>query len=101
MNLLIRILSVSSASIASIVAGAESARDELVQLERFEVTGIPPETSVNPLTRPMEGVFGDIRGILETPRSVSLIVIRPPRVAGSRSSRAGRTDRRRQASSPW
>lgn len=46
---------------------------ETVYLERFEVTGVPLERSVNPLTRPIEGVFGDARSILETPRAVSTI----------------------------
>jgi outer membrane receptor protein involved in Fe transport len=46
---------------------------ETVQLERFEVSGVAVEDSVNPLTRPMEGVFGDARSILETPRAASTI----------------------------
>ena len=45
----------------------------VVTLERFEVTGLPVEDSVNPLVRPVEGVFGDARSLLETPRSVSTI----------------------------
>ena len=45
----------------------------VMTLERFEVTGLPVEDSVNPLVRPVEGVFGDARTLLETPRSVSTI----------------------------
>lgn len=47
--------------------------DETVRLERFEVTGVPIEDSVNPLTRPLESLFGDGRSLLETPRSASTI----------------------------
>ncbi|ACB75203.1 TonB-dependent receptor [Opitutus terrae] len=47
--------------------------DETVRLERFEVTGVPIEDSVNPLTRPLESLFGDSRSVLETPRSASTI----------------------------
>lgn len=50
-----------------------AAADTPVQLDRYEVTGVPIESSVNPLTRPVEGVFGDGRGLLDTPRSVSTI----------------------------
>lgn len=50
-----------------------SADGEVVQLQRFEVTGVPVERSVNPLTRPIEGVFGDYRPVIETPRAVSTI----------------------------
>jgi outer membrane receptor protein involved in Fe transport len=46
---------------------------ETITLERFEVTGLPIEDSVNPLIRPVEGVFGDVRSILDTPRSFSTI----------------------------
>lgn len=46
---------------------------ETIRLERFEVTGIPVEDSVNPLTRPLESLFGDVRSILDTPRSASSI----------------------------
>ncbi|MEZ5275807.1 MAG: TonB-dependent receptor plug domain-containing protein [Opitutaceae bacterium] len=47
--------------------------DEIITLEVFQVDGLPPADSVNPLVVPVTGVFGDGRGLLETPRSVSLI----------------------------
>lgn len=47
--------------------------NDIISLERFEVTGVPVDASVNPLTRPLEGVFGDDRSILETPRAVSTV----------------------------
>jgi outer membrane receptor for monomeric catechols len=46
---------------------------EVHQLERFVVTDVPVEFSVNPLTRETDGVFGDSRNPLETPRAVSTI----------------------------
>jgi outer membrane receptor protein involved in Fe transport len=52
---------------------APAAADTPVQLDRYEVTGVPLESSVNPLTRPVEGVFGTGRSLLDTPRSVSTI----------------------------
>lgn len=45
--------------------------DSVVTMSRFEVTGVPLRDSVNPLTRPVEGVFGDERSLLDTPRAVS------------------------------
>ena len=72
MNLTIRTLAITFFSCALSASQAQTS-DEPVRLDRFEVTGIRFEESVNPLTRPMEGLFGDLRGILETPRAVSLI----------------------------
>ena len=43
------------------------------QLERFVVTDVPVEFSINPLTRETDGVFGDSRNPLATPRAVSTI----------------------------
>ncbi len=47
--------------------------EEVVALERFVVTAVPIEDSINPLVRPIQSVFGDDRSILETPRAVSTI----------------------------
>ena len=46
---------------------------ETVQFDRFVVTGVPLEQSVNPLTRETSSVMGDARGPLDTPRAVSTI----------------------------
>lgn len=77
MQLPLRLVPVLLAAAACARAAGQSAAPapaaEPVLLERFEVTGVPLERSVNPLTRPLEGVFGDERGILETPRAVSTI----------------------------
>ena len=62
-----------AAGVTVMVARAQNDADELVRLDLFEVTGVPVEQSVNPLIRPVEGVFGDMRGVLETPRGVSTI----------------------------
>ncbi|MEY4940339.1 MAG: hypothetical protein RIQ93_2074 [Verrucomicrobiota bacterium] len=65
------ILHLASPDVAAAQPG--SASGGVVTLERFEVTGLPVEDSVNPLARPVEGVFGDARSIIETPRSFSTI----------------------------
>jgi hypothetical protein len=53
-------------------SGSTSDSDTL-HLERFVVTGVPLEQSVNPLTRDISTVMGDARNILDTPRAVSAI----------------------------
>ena len=53
--------------------GAFAQDSETLQLERYVVTGVPLEQSVNPLTRDLSTVFGDARNILDTPRAVSSI----------------------------
>jgi len=57
-------------AVAAHLAGADS---ETLQLERYVVTGVPLEQSVNPLTRDISAVLGDARNILDTPRAVSSI----------------------------
>src|SRR5215216_6875868 len=54
-------------------AVAMAQEGDTVQLDRYVVTGIPLEQSVNPLTRDISTVFGDGRNILDTPRAVSSI----------------------------
>jgi len=78
MQLPIRILLVTLAWAASCecdarAQNANSAPDEPVQFSPFEVTGVPLEDSVNPLTRETSSVFGDPRGPLDTPRAASTI----------------------------
>ncbi|OIR05252.1 ferrichrome-iron receptor precursor [mine drainage metagenome] len=43
------------------------------QLDRFVVTGVPIEDSVNPLSRTSSAIMGDNRGPLDTPRAASTI----------------------------
>jgi len=54
-------------------APSASANDEIYELERYIVTGVPLEKSFNPLTRETNAVMGDDRGPLDTPRSFSTI----------------------------
>ncbi len=54
-------------------SAARAGEGEPLQLERYVVTGVPLEQSVNPLTRDISTVFGDARNILDTPRAVSTI----------------------------
>ncbi len=54
-------------------ASASTPDGEPLQLDRYVVTGVPLEQSVNPLTRDISTVFGDARNILDTPRAVSSI----------------------------
>jgi len=61
------------AALATGLRAQPASPGDVVHLERFEVTGVPVERSVNPLTRPVEGVFGDFRPVIETPRAVSTI----------------------------
>jgi len=69
-----RILLIGLASLAAetSVPGQTSA-DDVVALEKFQVTGLPVEKSINPLTRAISSVFGDDRNPLETARSVSTL----------------------------
>jgi hypothetical protein len=47
--------------------------EDVTVLSRYIVRDVPPEKSVNPLTRETSAVMGDGRGPLETPRGVSTI----------------------------
>ncbi len=82
MKLPTRIISITGAAAVALAlpaprlaaqADIPPASGDVVELPRYEVTGVPPEESVNPLTRPIEAVLGDARSILETPRAVSTI----------------------------
>ncbi|HWA87264.1 MAG TPA: TonB-dependent receptor [Opitutus sp.] len=52
---------------------AQTTADEAVELSPYQVTGVPIEQSVNPLTRTTAGIMGDARGPLDTPRAASTI----------------------------
>ena len=49
--------------------------DEVTHLAPFVVEGVPVEKSFNPLTRETSSIMGDMRGLLDTPRSVSTITV--------------------------
>jgi len=52
---------------------ADFSDSDLVELDRYEVAGLPLADSINPLARATEGLFGDYRSPLETPRAASTI----------------------------
>jgi outer membrane receptor for monomeric catechols len=60
-------------ALLALPAVAQPAQEQAIALERFLVSGLPPEKSINPLTREIGSVMGDGRSLLETPRSVSTI----------------------------
>ncbi|MBI2812904.1 MAG: TonB-dependent receptor [Opitutae bacterium] len=67
--------------LAALTAGAvaqekkstEPAGEEVLQLEKFSVNGVPIEQVVLPTARPFNSVFGFDRSILDTPRNVTII----------------------------
>ena len=58
---------------AQITPVAPPASDDVTRLERYIVTGLPLELSVNPLARETSAIMGDSRGPLDTPRAASTI----------------------------
>jgi outer membrane receptor protein involved in Fe transport len=46
--------------------------DEVLQLEKMSVTGVPPEQNIMPSARPFNSVYGTDRSILDTPRNVTI-----------------------------
>lgn len=67
-------LPLRSLGLLLVLSVAALAQDnETLQLDRYVVTGVPLEKSVNPLTRETSAVMGDPRGPLDTPRAVSTI----------------------------
>ena len=81
MNL--RILLLAAALGATEISGAQTApaaaapasapTENVTTLSRFVVTGVPVDESINPLIRETDGVLGDSRNPLETPRAASTI----------------------------
>ena len=56
------------------VTPAPAATDpDVLQLEKFEVNGVPIDQVVLPTARPFNSVFGFDRSILDTPRNVTII----------------------------
>jgi len=70
--LYVALLGVTTAAVYS-ARGAVDASGDLVELDRYEVAGLPLADSINPLARTSDGVFGNMRGPLDTPRAVSTI----------------------------
>lgn len=53
--------------------GGQTAEDEPIEMERFEVSDVPIEENIMPTSRPFESVFGVGDSVLHTPRSVTII----------------------------
>ncbi|MCC5025143.1 MAG: TonB-dependent receptor plug domain-containing protein [Candidatus Synoicihabitans palmerolidicus] len=53
--------------------GAQSADEDPIEMEKFEVNDVPIEENIMPTSRPFESVFGVGDSILNTPRSVTII----------------------------
>jgi len=68
-------LFIGSASYAAAASAdyAGPADRDLVELDRYEVAGLPLRDSINPLARSTDGLFGDYRSPLDTPRAASTI----------------------------
>jgi TonB dependent receptor/TonB-dependent Receptor Plug Domain len=54
-------------------APAPAASDEVVTLEKLEVSDVPIEENIMPTSRPFGSVYGDSRSIMDTPRNVTII----------------------------
>ncbi|HEY0968610.1 MAG TPA: TonB-dependent receptor [Opitutaceae bacterium] len=57
-----------AAQTATVAPGSET-----VEMERFEVSGVPIEQQILPTSRPVNSVYGTDRSILDTPRNVTII----------------------------
>ena len=51
------------------------------ELNQITVTAVPPEDQVVPTARPINSVFGQDMGIIDTPRSVNVIIARSSKTA--------------------
>jgi catecholate siderophore receptor len=58
---------------AQVAAPAPASSEEVLELERFKVTGVPVEEQILPTSRPFSSVFGLDRNIVDTPRNVTII----------------------------
>lgn len=64
----------ASASLATLVAQTTPQdSDDVVRMERFDVSDVPIEENIMPTSRPFNSVFGVGDNILNTPRSVTVI----------------------------
>jgi outer membrane receptor protein involved in Fe transport len=63
----------SIAAVSPLVAQGPGMADETVKLEKYEVTDVPIEQQILPTSRPFNSVYGTDRGILDTPRNVTIV----------------------------
>ena len=73
MHLPPRILLLLAVALAALQTVRAQTPPPPVTLEPYIVTGVPIDESVNPLTRETDGVFGDARNTLATPRAFTTI----------------------------
>lgn len=52
---------------------SKPADDEVVKLEKFEVSDVPIEQNIMPTSRPFNSVFGTDENVMEIPRNVTII----------------------------
>src|SRR4051812_4064617 len=55
------------------IVSAQPATEEAVQMEKFEVGGVPIEQQILPTSRPFNSVFGTDDAIIDVPRNVTII----------------------------
>ncbi len=73
MNLPTRILVLAAILATQHVSRAQITPPPVTTLAPYVVTGVPVDESVNPLTRETDGVLGDARNPLATPRAFSTV----------------------------
>lgn len=75
----LRVLALMAAAGPSCYLAAQTApapaasSEEVVTLEKLEVSDVPIEENIMPTSRPFSSVFGDGRNIMDTPRNVTII----------------------------
>jgi outer membrane receptor for monomeric catechols len=81
-NLTLRLLALMAAAGAPTLLRAQEApaaadspapSDEVVTLDKLEVSDVPIEQNILPTSRPFGSVYGDSRNIIDTPRNVTII----------------------------
>ena len=77
-NLLRTFLAVLTAASVTGLMSAQSAapapaKEEVLELEKFNVSGVAPEQQILPTSRPFNSVFGTDDNIVDVPRNVTII----------------------------
>jgi len=76
-HLTLRLLALMTATGSGPYLAAQTApaapAEEVVTLEKLDVSDVPIEENIMPTSRPFGSVYGDSRGILDTPRNVTII----------------------------
>lgn len=72
-KLLTALMTASLAVAPSLIAQSPATAEETVTLEKLEINEVPIEQQILPTSRPFNSVYGTDRGILDTPRNVTII----------------------------